>query len=134
MRTTSLVLGFLALALAGNCASAQQKAGKPAAREPGLYITWQTDRGNITCKLFENEAPLTVRRVVGLALGKIAYVDPATKQVVRKRLYDGLIFHRVIPQFMIDRKSTRLNSSHVRISYAVICLKQKQVEDLEITW
>ena len=103
MRTTSLVLGFLALALAGTCASAQQKAAKPAAaREPGLYITWQTDHGNITCKLFENEAPLTVRRVVGLALGKIAYVDPATKQVVRKRLYDGLIFHRVIPQFMIE--------------------------------
>ena len=103
MRTTSLVLGFLALALAGTCASAQQKAAKPAAaREPGLYITWQTDHGNITCKLFENEAPLTVRRVVGLALGKIAYVDPATKQVVRKRLYDGLIFHRVIPQFMIQ--------------------------------
>src|SRR5690554_7567480 len=26
---------------------------------------------------------------------------------------------------MIDRKSTRLNSSHVRISYAVFCLKKK---------
>src|SRR5690554_7189084 len=27
---------------------------------------------------------------------------------------------------MIDRKSTRLNSSHVRISYAVFCLKKKK--------
>src|SRR3989442_6491195 len=29
----------------------------------------------------------------------------------------------------LDRKSTRLNSSHVRISYAVFCLKQKTVRD-----
>src|SRR3989442_4956924 len=29
------------------------------------------------------------------------------------------------PQCLIDRKSTRLNSSHVRISYAVFCLKKK---------
>lgn len=72
------------------------------AREPGLYLTWQTDLGNVTCKLYENEAPLTVRRIVGLALGKIAYVDPTTKHVVRKRLYDGLTFHRVIPAFMIQ--------------------------------
>src|SRR5690554_3165939 len=31
----------------------------------------------------------------------------------------------VIPPDLIDRKSTRLNSSHVRISYAVFCLKKK---------
>src|SRR6266702_7137243 len=30
------------------------------------------------------------------------------------------------PQFEIDRKSTRLNSSHVAISYAVFCLKKKK--------
>src|SRR5690554_7629947 len=30
----------------------------------------------------------------------------------------------------IDRKSTRLNSSHVRISYAVFCLKKKKIESL----
>src|SRR5436309_12683806 len=30
-----------------------------------------------------------------------------------------------IPVFMLDRKSTRLNSSHVKISYAVFCLKKK---------
>ena len=91
------------LSSVGARAGAQQPGVRlDASREPGLYITWETGLGNITCKLFEKEAPLTVRRVVGLALGKIAYVDPATKQVVRKRLYDGLIFHRVIPQFMIQ--------------------------------
>src|SRR5690554_7204488 len=32
-------------------------------------------------------------------------------------------------QFNLDRKSTRLNSSHVRISYAVFCLKKKKNDD-----
>jgi len=73
----------------------QPKAGeaKPAAqREPGLYMTFETENGNITCKLFENETPVTVRKIVGLAVGKIG----------GKRFYDGLIFHRVIPGFMIQ--------------------------------
>src|SRR5215475_14679707 len=30
------------------------------------------------------------------------------------------------PPMAIDRKSTRLNSSHVKISYAVFCLKKKK--------
>src|SRR5690554_7487086 len=39
----------------------------------------------------------------------------------------GQIFMRLIQMVMIpDRKSTRLNSSHVRISYAVFCLKKKK--------
>src|SRR3989442_8801442 len=34
----------------------------------------------------------------------------------------------IVPETEIDRKSTRLNSSHVRISYAVFCLKKKKSE------
>src|SRR5690606_40792885 len=38
--------------------------------------------------------------------------------------------HRPLPHRREDRKSTRLNSSHVKISYAVFCLKKKKaVED-----
>src|SRR5690554_7042580 len=33
--------------------------------------------------------------------------------------------------FDLDRKSTRLNSSHVRISYAVFCLKKKKNKELQ---
>src|SRR6266699_4783150 len=36
------------------------------------------------------------------------------------------LFYRVFCER--DRKSTRLNSSHVRISYAVFCLKKKNIE------
>lgn len=71
--------------------------------QDGLYMTFETDTANIRCKLFENETPVTVRKIVGLAIGKVSYVDPQTgKEVKGKRFYDGLIFHRVIPQFMIQ--------------------------------
>src|SRR5690349_23274246 len=33
----------------------------------------------------------------------------------------------------VDRKSTRLNSSHVEISYAVFCLKKKRIDYVEVT-
>ncbi len=74
--------------------AAQPKASeaRPAEREPGLYMTFQTENGNIACKLFEKEAPMTVQKIVGLAVGRIG----------GKRFYDGLIFHRVIPGFMIQ--------------------------------
>jgi peptidyl-prolyl cis-trans isomerase A (cyclophilin A) len=71
-------------------------------RKPGLYWTFETDKGKIACKLFEAEAPVTVRTMVGLAIGKISYVHPETKQVERKKFFDGLTFHRVIPGVMIQ--------------------------------
>jgi len=93
---------LLALPLA-TCA--QTSAGQaPAAgqREPGLYMTFQTDKGNIACKLFEKEAPITVGKMVGLAIGKISYIDPRTAKENRNKFFDGLTFHRVIPGFMIQ--------------------------------
>jgi peptidyl-prolyl cis-trans isomerase A (cyclophilin A) len=71
-------------------------------RQPGLYWTFETDMGNISCKLYENEAPVTVRTMVGLAIGKVSYQDPTTGATAKKRFFDGLTFHRVIPEFMIQ--------------------------------
>jgi peptidyl-prolyl cis-trans isomerase A (cyclophilin A) len=71
-------------------------------RKPGLYWTLETDKGKISCKLFEVEAPVTVRTMVGLAIGKFSYVHPETKQTERKKFFDGLIFDRVIPGVMIQ--------------------------------
>ena len=71
-------------------------------RKPGLYWTLETDKGKISCKLFEAEAPVTVRTMVGLAIGKISYVHPETKQTEHKKFFDGLIFDRVIPGVMIQ--------------------------------
>jgi peptidyl-prolyl cis-trans isomerase A (cyclophilin A) len=71
--------------------------------EPGLYMTFVTSMGSISCRLFPKQAPIAVHTIVGLATGKLSYVDPVThKKVVGKHFYDGLIFHRVIPRFMIQ--------------------------------
>jgi peptidyl-prolyl cis-trans isomerase A (cyclophilin A) len=71
-------------------------------RKPGLYWTLETDKGNISCKLFEAEAPVTVHMMVGLAIGKISYVHPETKKVEQKKFFDGLTFDRVIPGALIQ--------------------------------
>lgn len=85
------------------CAPSASAAPIPAdERKPGLYWTFETDKGRISCKLFEVEAPITVRTMVGLAIGKLSYVHPETKQTERKKFFDGLIFDRVIPGVMIQ--------------------------------
>jgi peptidyl-prolyl cis-trans isomerase A (cyclophilin A) len=71
-------------------------------RKPGLYWTMETDKGKIACKLYEAEAPITVRTMVGLAMGKISYVHPETRQTMRTNYFDGLTFHRVIPGVMVQ--------------------------------
>lgn len=71
-------------------------------KNPGLYAIIDTSMGKIVCRLFEREAPNTVKNFVGLATGKKEWLDPKTKEWVKKRFYDGLIFHRVIPNFMIQ--------------------------------
>src|SRR3989442_10791757 len=50
----------------------------------------------------------------------------ADQVLARARAIGAIGQHLIGAQFeSIDRKSTRLNSSHVRISYAVFCLKKK---------
>jgi len=41
-------------------------------------------------------------------------------------LYSELVLSGYPPEDLVDRKSTRLNSSHITISYAVFCLKKKK--------
>jgi peptidyl-prolyl cis-trans isomerase A (cyclophilin A) len=77
-------------------------AQAPPVREPGLYATIHTTMGAITVKLFQKESPITVSNFVGLAKGTKAWKDPRTGQMVKRPLYSGTIFHRVIPGFMIQ--------------------------------
>jgi peptidyl-prolyl cis-trans isomerase A (cyclophilin A) len=112
-REERMRMAWLILAMIGLCAGLALAAGEPEqgkapgeakpAREPGLYMTFVTSMGSIPCKLYEKEAPVTVHKIVGLALGKVSYIDPRTgRHVAGKKFYDGLIFHRVIPNFMIQ--------------------------------
>jgi peptidyl-prolyl cis-trans isomerase A (cyclophilin A) len=72
------------------------------ARTPGLYATFDTSEGPIVIRLFEAEAPKTVQNFVDLAEGKREWTHPGTRQKSKNPLYNGTIFHRVIPQFMIQ--------------------------------
>jgi peptidyl-prolyl cis-trans isomerase A (cyclophilin A) len=73
-----------------------------AARQPGLYATLETSEGNIVCRLFEKDAPKTVANFVELAEGKREWTHPVTRHKSSDKLFDGTIFHRVIPNFMIQ--------------------------------
>ncbi len=73
---------------------------KPAAAQQ--YATFETTLGKIVVRLFPEDAPKTVQNFVELAEGKKDWTDPRTNKVTRARLYDGTLFHRVIPDFMIQ--------------------------------
>ncbi len=70
--------------------------------KPGLYAVIETTLGEITCELFREQAPKAVDNFVGLANGTREFMDTQTRQRVKRRFYDGLTFHRVIPRFMIQ--------------------------------
>jgi peptidyl-prolyl cis-trans isomerase A (cyclophilin A) len=67
-----------------------------------LTATLQTSRGRIKVRLLPDHAPQTVRNFVELAEGAREWTDPQTSRRTNRRLYDGTIFHRVIPDFMIQ--------------------------------
>lgn len=66
------------------------------------YATLCTTKGKIVIKLFPDHAPKTVANFVELAAGMREWIDPKTNMKTRRPLYNGTIFHRVIPQFMIQ--------------------------------
>jgi len=71
-------------------------------RPAGTYATFETSEGTIVCRLFEKDAPKTVANFVELAEGKREWTHPSTRKKSNDRLYDGTIFHRVIPDFMVQ--------------------------------
>jgi peptidyl-prolyl cis-trans isomerase A (cyclophilin A) len=71
-------------------------------RQPGSYAIFNTSEGAIVCRLFEKEAPKTVANFTELAEGKREWTHPVNRAKSKNRLYDGTVFHRVIPNFMIQ--------------------------------
>ena len=71
-------------------------------RSAGTYAIFETSQGNIVIKLFDKEAPKTVENFVGLAEGTKEFTNEKTGKREKRPFYDGLIFHRVIPDFMIQ--------------------------------
>jgi peptidyl-prolyl cis-trans isomerase A (cyclophilin A) len=77
-------------------------AAESAEKKGPLYATFKTSMGDIVIRLQEEKAPKTVANFVGLATGSKEWMDPKTGEKVKKPLYNGTIFHRVIPGFMIQ--------------------------------
>ena len=67
-----------------------------------MEATLHTTLGDIRLTLFPEQAPQTVANFTGLATGKTTWTDPRTGEETKAPLYDGVIFHRVIPNFMIQ--------------------------------
>jgi peptidyl-prolyl cis-trans isomerase A (cyclophilin A) len=64
--------------------------------------TIHTNKGDIVVNLYGNHAPKTVKNFVGLATGSQEWTHPATGKVSNDPLYDGVIFHRIIKDFMLQ--------------------------------
>ena len=71
-------------------------------RPPGTYAILETSQGSMVCRLFEKEAPQTVANFIGLAEGTREFSVPRTGNKTKRPFFDGLAFHRVIPDFMIQ--------------------------------
>ncbi len=71
---------------------------------PGVSLKarFDTSKGAIECDLLPDAAPMTVANFVSLAEGTHPWTDPVTNQETRRPLYNGTLFHRVIPKFMIQ--------------------------------
>jgi peptidyl-prolyl cis-trans isomerase A (cyclophilin A) len=86
--------------LHGQFTLAQATAGLPAGSN--LVADIQTSMGTFTCTLMNAQAPITVANFVGLARGVRDFWDPVDGRWTRRPYFDGSVFHRVIPDFMIQ--------------------------------
>ncbi len=82
-------------------AETEIEKGNMLQSENPVYII-RTSMGDIHVELFADKAPETVSNFIGLADGTKEFTDPKTGKKVKRPFYDGLIFHRVIKDFMIQ--------------------------------
>ena len=93
-----VLIGLCAAAAITGVVAAQE--AKKAAGKP--FAHFDTSMGAFTIELFEQDAPKTVANFIGLANGTKEWTDPKTNEKVKRPYYNGLTFHRVIANFMIQ--------------------------------
>ncbi len=67
-----------------------------------MHALFETNKGNIKFKLHDERTPKTVENFVGLAEGTKEFTDAKTGEKTKRPFYDGLAFHRVIKDFMVQ--------------------------------
>jgi peptidyl-prolyl cis-trans isomerase A (cyclophilin A) len=77
-------------------------AAAACARTAGPYAVIETSKGRMVARLYADRAPKTVAHLRALAAGEKPWRDPKTGEVVLRPLYDGTVFHRVIPGLLIQ--------------------------------
>jgi peptidyl-prolyl cis-trans isomerase A (cyclophilin A) len=102
---------FAALFLFSALGFSQTEAPKPALK-PGLYAVFSTSMGEFTAVLFEKDTPIAVSNFVGLAQGTKAWLDPKTRQMVKRPMYENITFHRVLREIMIQSGDPTGTGSH----------------------
>ena len=104
---------MIRIAIAMGLLATSALAEPPPASPPGswmkraeahkpIYADLETSMGDVVIRFDTKHAPKTVENFVGLASGEKPWVDPATGDWVKKPLYDGVIFHRIIKGFMVQ--------------------------------
>ncbi|MFN3200627.1 MAG: peptidylprolyl isomerase [Bradymonadia bacterium] len=114
-RTLCIIAGLAGAVWSMGTATAQPKDLNPevASAVKGvkgegndLLAIFEIDNGGekvtVNCELFYRRAPITVANFAGLATGNKAFTDPRTGEKTSRPFYNGLTFHRVIPDFMIQ--------------------------------
>lgn len=98
-----LSLGFLFTTACVFSSEKKEEGVKPSMnKESKMFANFETSEGNFKVRLFPSKAPKTVENFVGLAEGTKEWTDPKSGEKVKKPLYKDVIFHRVIPDFMIQ--------------------------------
>ncbi len=98
MKTTMKTIFIITLLfLFGINGFAEQKE-----KESNPVAVMVTTMGTIEIELFQHAAPETVPNFIGLAEGTKSYIDQKNGMETKGKYFDGLIFHRVIKNFMIQ--------------------------------
>jgi cyclophilin family peptidyl-prolyl cis-trans isomerase len=97
MKSTLL---FFTLLFAAAAVLTAQESGTSTGKNPTVLM--KTELGDVTIELWPAIAPKTVENFTGLAMGTKEFTDPRGGQKVKRPFYDGVTFHRVIDDFMIQ--------------------------------
>lgn len=98
----ALWIYFLAFALMAFSFHSEAKNKSANKGKKDMIAVFETNKGTFKVKLYADKAPKTVENFVGLATGTKEWTDPKTGKGTKKPFFDGLTFHRVIPNFMIQ--------------------------------